>query len=171
MAPQEFSESGQVESERLLERVGDLVPDHDVVVEIECGTGRLVVPHARVFDSALGVDISPSMLKKLVRMTGRLEFLNTCTIFAMRRGCIFLICVLLHRVSTHTLRRCDRNFCGANRCLSQPGGDAQHQFDTRPRSLAVLYPTSPSAGTAPQAHAPYTSQAGVVISRLHKQWT
>jgi SAM-dependent methyltransferase len=69
-AKNEFFESGRVHVEYVLQVIrnhidADFTPKR--VLEFGCGVGRILIPLARVANEAVGLDVSPSMLKEAER--------------------------------------------------------------------------------------------------------
>ena len=61
-----FFDSGEQLTENRLKDVKEHIDFKGTVCEIGCGVGRLLIPHAKLFNGAVGVDISQTMLNKLM---------------------------------------------------------------------------------------------------------
>src|ERR1700745_2897018 len=65
----EFFKSGEAYADQLISNLQKSFSLHDLstiknVLEFGCGTGRIMIPLAKRFESITGVDISESMLKE-----------------------------------------------------------------------------------------------------------
>jgi SAM-dependent methyltransferase len=60
-----FLQSGRDDAERILREVEPYLTGFGRAVEIGCGVGRLALPMAERFGEVVGVDIAPSMIRKL----------------------------------------------------------------------------------------------------------
>jgi len=60
-----FFKSGEDFSSKILSDVENKIDFNGTVCEIGCGVGRLLIPHAKLFNKGVGVDISQTMLDKL----------------------------------------------------------------------------------------------------------
>lgn len=60
-----FFRSGQEHVRKTMELIREYLTATDLALEIGCGIGRLVLPHAEIFAEVRGVDISKTMLNKL----------------------------------------------------------------------------------------------------------
>lgn len=61
-----FFKSAEQLTSNLLSDLKEYIDFKGKVCEIGCGVGRLLVPHAKLFNKAIGVDISRTMLDKLM---------------------------------------------------------------------------------------------------------
>lgn len=59
-----FRASGERDVQLLLEGVSEILPDRETVLEIGCGTGRLLEPLTRHFRRVFGVDVSGEMVSR-----------------------------------------------------------------------------------------------------------
>ena len=67
-----FRASGERDVQLVLQGVSEILEGHQSVLEIGCGTGRLLEPLARHFEQVFGVDVSGEMIR---RGRGRLAHL------------------------------------------------------------------------------------------------
>lgn len=140
-AQERFFESGRQTARWLLEQVGDDLPGTGLGIEIGCGVGRLLLPMAEHFDRVIGVDVSPTMLTRLMDNCRRFGIENAEPMTAddpwdHRDSADFVYSWIVFQhvedlaTITTTIRR-------ASTAL-KPGGVALFQFDTRPRTAAYL---------------------------------
>jgi ubiquinone/menaquinone biosynthesis C-methylase UbiE len=136
---EEFRAAGAALVDKILPWVGDL-PSHERVLEIGCGVGRNLVHLADRFDRAIGVDVSPTMLRiareaglqdnvELHQTTGR----DLAPVADESTDFVFSHLVFQH---VDDPRAVEGNMREIQRVL-KPGGAAALQFDTRARSLAA----------------------------------
>src|SRR5260370_8396017 len=59
-----FRASGERDLPLVLEGVTEILTGHESVLEIGCGTGRLLEPLARHFGRVFGVDVSGEMVRR-----------------------------------------------------------------------------------------------------------
>jgi SAM-dependent methyltransferase len=59
-----FRESGERDANLILEGVSEILRQRESVLEIGCGTGRLLEPLTRHFDNVFGVDVSGEMVRQ-----------------------------------------------------------------------------------------------------------
>jgi SAM-dependent methyltransferase len=59
-----FSASGERDVKLVLEGVPEILAEHRSVLEIGCGTGRLLEPLTKHFDNVFGVDVSGEMVRR-----------------------------------------------------------------------------------------------------------
>jgi SAM-dependent methyltransferase len=59
-----FRASGERDLQLVLEGVSEILAGHQSVLEIGCGTGRLLEPLTRHFDHVFGVDVSREMVRR-----------------------------------------------------------------------------------------------------------
>jgi SAM-dependent methyltransferase len=59
-----FRASGERDMPLVLEGVSQILPGNESVLEIGCGTGRLLEPLSRHFDQVFGVDVSGEMVRR-----------------------------------------------------------------------------------------------------------
>jgi SAM-dependent methyltransferase len=64
-AREQFFRSGRATAAWMLDQLGDELPGRELAIEIGCGVGRLAIPMAECFTRVIGVDIAPTMLRKL----------------------------------------------------------------------------------------------------------
>src|SRR5215212_5081622 len=60
-----FRQTGRDDVEEILREARPYLNGFDRAIEIGCGVGRLTLPMAEHFGEVIGVDIAPSMLRKL----------------------------------------------------------------------------------------------------------
>jgi cyclopropane fatty-acyl-phospholipid synthase-like methyltransferase len=128
---------------------------HDVTplvcLELGCGIGRLSVPLARHFQQALGVDISPSMVRRaqsfardngihnvsFTSITGPEDFL--CQFHSHFGKCDFIYSLLVFQhIADFSIIA---GYLHVIRALLHRHGLAYLQFDTRPQNLAYRFKT------------------------------
>jgi cyclopropane fatty-acyl-phospholipid synthase-like methyltransferase len=134
-----FYETGEAEARHILAGVDELLPRRETALEIGCGVGRLTLPMARAFDTVVGVDISPTMLRLLSEEAGRRGVANVRAREARDDWSpdasvdfVYSWRVLQHIASDDVIADYAER---VRRCL-RPGGIAYLQFDARPRTLA-----------------------------------
>jgi SAM-dependent methyltransferase len=59
-----FRASGERDLQLILQGVSEILEEHHSVLEIGCGTGRLLEPLTRHFDQVFGVDMSGEMVRR-----------------------------------------------------------------------------------------------------------
>ena len=59
-----FRASGERDLQLVLEGVSQILAGHQSVLEIGCGTGRLLEPSTGHFDRVFGVDVSGEMVRR-----------------------------------------------------------------------------------------------------------
>ena len=59
-----FRESGERDAKLVLESVSEILEGRQSVLEIGCGTGRLLEPLTRRFQQVFGVDVSGEMVRR-----------------------------------------------------------------------------------------------------------
>jgi len=134
-----FFESGERAAERLLDFAGEALTAHGRSLEIGCGVGRLTLAMARRFEEARGVDIAPTMLRKLGENAAAQERSNVRGFLAGDAwdepdSVDFAYSWLVFQhiedfgIIEDYLQRIARAL--------KPSGVACLQFDTRPRGLA-----------------------------------
>lgn len=134
-----FFESGRRAAQRLLDFAGEGLSGHDRSLEIGCGVGRLTLAMAERFGEARGVDIAPTMLRKLndnaaarerPNVRGYLTTENWDEAESVDFAYSWLVFQHIEDFSIieSYLRRIARTL--------KPSGVACLQFDTRPRGLA-----------------------------------
>ncbi len=135
----EFFESGRGTVSWMLDEVAGDLPGRDLAIEIGCGVGRLLIPMAERFSQVVGVDVAPTMLRKLSANCDRIGIDNAEPMLAdepwERRGeadLVYSWLVFQHvggfGLIESTVRRLTRTL--------KPGGVALLQFDTRRVSAA-----------------------------------
>ena len=139
LAMQRFFASGEVAAQRLLDFAAADLRARRRSLEIGCGVGRLTVAMAKHFDEAVGVDIAPTMLRKLRENAERLELTNVRGELADAdwdaAGSVdfaYSWLVFQHIEDTGII---DRYLQRIARALCDDGVGCL-QFDTRPRGLA-----------------------------------
>ena len=78
----DFVASGERDAAQLLTLCRPFLRQRRLAVEIGCGVGRLLIPISREFDRAVGVDIAPTMLRKLADNCGRAGVTNVAGMLA-----------------------------------------------------------------------------------------
>ncbi len=136
-----FFETGRNTAAWLFKQVGDDLPGTGLGIEIGCGVGRLLLPMAEHFDRVIGVDVSPTMLTRLMDNCRRFGIENAEPMTAddtwdIRDSADFVYSwiVFQHVEDLTTIKTTIRR---ASTAL-KPGGVALFQFDTRPRTAAYL---------------------------------
>ena len=123
-----------------------------VCLEVGCGIGRLVLPLARSFQRAIGVDIAISMVARAASCAEDRGIANACYLVIRGPGdllaqlqnhsgkCDFIysLLVLQHVSDFATIQ----GYLGAIRHLLHPSGLAYLQFDSRPKSLSYRVKTA-----------------------------
>lgn len=71
-----FFTSGEEQTNKLLADIREKLDFSGTVCEIGCGVGRLLIPHARLFKNSVGVDISKTMLDKLMKNANEMNIGN-----------------------------------------------------------------------------------------------
>jgi SAM-dependent methyltransferase len=137
-ARREFFASGEAEAERILATCGSHLDGRELAIEIGCGVGRVALPIARRFTRVIGVDVSPTMLKKLAENAARAEVAVEPVLADEpwdERGqadLVYSVLVFQHIDDFEAIARYVRRIA---RALKRTG-IAYVQFDTRPRSVA-----------------------------------
>lgn len=181
-AVHDFFESGRGPAAWMLEEVGDDLPGRDLALEIGCGVGRLLIPMAEHFSRVIGVDVAPTMLRKLRANCERFGIGNAEPMLVDepwdRRGDADLVyswLVMQHIADPALIASLIRRAAGTLRA----GGVALLQFDTRPPSPAyrlrnalpdVLLPRMWRRGIrrirrSPQRLGPLFGAAGLEVTR------
>lgn len=133
-----FFESGKKLTQQTIEEVGELFPGKERALEIGCGTGRLTLPHARIFNEIIAVDISPTMLAKLNENAKQLDQDNIKTFLPSQNWMdspvdyAYSYLVFQHIEKLEIIMGYVENI---SRSL-KPEGIAHLQFDTRPKSIS-----------------------------------
>lgn len=141
----DFAASGRRDAERILALCEPHLKGREVVLEIGCGMGRLLLPMAERFERAVGVDISATMLghlKERCAAAGVGNVTGALTEDAWDREPV-LDLAYSHIVFQHIGNWGDisdyfRRVAGA----LAPGGVFYAQFDTRPQTLAYRVKTA-----------------------------
>ncbi len=135
----DFFESGRQVVDQMMEDVGSLLPGRELAIEIGCGIGRLAIPMASTFDKVFGVDVSPTMLRKMEEECNHVGVSNVVGLLPHelwdRPGSADLVYsywVFQHIESSGVIARYIQR---AARCLREQG-IAFLQFDTRPITTA-----------------------------------
>lgn len=133
-----FFESGRRQTAELLAAATPRLRRRGRALELGCGTGRLLLPHAASFERVVGVDVSPRMLSGLRQNAREFGVPNVETYLAgeawdlgARFDYIWSFLVFQHLPRWREIRRYLERIAIA----LEPDGVAQLQFDTRPRSL------------------------------------
>ena len=77
-----FVASGERDAARILTLCRSFLGRRRLAVEIGCGVGRLLIPVSREFDRVVGVDIAPTMLRKLAENCDRAGVTNVVGMLA-----------------------------------------------------------------------------------------
>jgi SAM-dependent methyltransferase len=133
-----FFASGEAEAERILARCAPHLDGRELAIEIGCGVGRVALPVARRFRRVIGVDVSPTMLRKLEENAGGAEGLIEPMLAdepwddGARADLVYSALVFQHVEDFAAIASYVRRVARA----LKPAGVAYLQFDTRPRSLS-----------------------------------
>lgn len=131
-----FWRCGRESANALLRRVEPYVTEWDTVIEIGCGVGRLLIPMARRFETAVGVDIAPTMLSHL-RTNATEQGVAVQTYqsdeawYRHRANFIYSKIVFRHIADWDVIDRYIRQ----TRAALRKDGVALFGFDTRPKTL------------------------------------
>ncbi|HEY2583190.1 MAG TPA: methyltransferase domain-containing protein [Mucilaginibacter sp.] len=71
-----FFKSGEEFTNKMLAGIKESIDFNGTVCEIGCGVGRLLIPHSKLFAKSVGVDISETMLNKLMANSKKLNVDN-----------------------------------------------------------------------------------------------
>lgn len=132
-----FFESGKRFFHSSYNEIKDLLKGNERVLEIGCGVGRLLLPHSRYFKEAVGVDISPTMITKILQNAKELDIKNILTFQPhqawdkLQYDYIYSYIVFQHIKEYSIITDYIKNI---SNCLYH-GGVAQLQFDTRPKNI------------------------------------
>ena len=134
----EFDRSGFITAERLLTESGvELTPD-SVVLEFGCGAGRVLLPMAEKCGRAIGVDISPTMLKHMLERAEQRELSNVAAALVDEEwssdGTVtfaYSHLVFQHIADVQLIASALSRIAN----LLATDGRAHLQFDTRPQSI------------------------------------
>lgn len=138
---EEFFASGEEFTRGTLARVDHILPSWRKALEIGCGIGRLTLPHARVFDAVVAVDVAREMLSGLSMEAEAQGIGNVIPVHAAHVAqhieqesidYAYSFLAFQHIAAPETIERYVELVA---RALVQ-GGVAQFQFDTRARSVA-----------------------------------
>ncbi len=152
--PEEFFASGEKDSALLFDQVSSEVPNHNLVIEVGAGVGRLLIPMASRFRQALAVDVSATMLDHLRANCEAMGVSNVETALVSepweagrQADFVYSWTVFQHIESMDEISRIVKKIATA----LTPTGRAVLHFDTRPATLAyqarsalpdVLLPTT-----------------------------
>lgn len=130
-----FEQAGRDDVEQILRESAPYVTGFDRAIEIGCGVGRLTLPMAERFAEVIGVDIAPSMVRKLAEYSRAAGVPNVRGFLAgeawSEQGTadlVYSLIVFQHIDSGPAIAEYFRRIAT---CLS-PTGVCYAQFDTRP---------------------------------------
>lgn len=166
---QAFLEAGAQTAAALLAQVEADLPGRSLAIEIGCGIGRLLLPHAARFDEVRGVDVSPTMLSGTRALADEQGHRNVRTYLPDEpwdeppgsADYVYSFLVFQHIEAPDVIATYMTRTAGALR----PGGIAQFQFDTR--SPDVLYRLR---GRVPDALLPRTQRRAIRRVRRDAAW-
>ena len=135
----EFEKRGYECARKILSESQPYRTGSDLVVEYGCGVGRLLIPMASEFRSAVGIDVSPTMLEKL-RATGREKGCENLSGALstdpweenLEADLVYSWMVFQHIESTDVINTA---LCKTRSALKPDSGVAYLQFDVRPRTV------------------------------------
>jgi len=137
--PEEFFRSGQEDCALLIEQASEHLSGSHLAVEVGAGIGRLILPMSARFDTVLALDISPTMLEKLVEncAASGIENVETALIsdpwYKDRQAdLVYSYTVFQHIESFAEIE----GIVGMVAMALGPSGIAALHFDTRRRTLA-----------------------------------
>jgi SAM-dependent methyltransferase len=164
-----FFRRGTVAADELLREVEADLPGWSTVVEIGCGVGRLLLPTARRFAEARGVDVAPTMLEMLAANARDQGVVNVRGYLPeagwgdppARADYVFSFLVFQHIEDKATIVRYIARAAAALR----PGGVTQFQFDTRAPS-----PWTRVRALLPGSLLPRTQRRGIRRVRRDPAW-
>lgn len=168
MPLQAFFASGRRDAESILTDIGPDLRRAGRAIDIGCGVGRLAIPMARRFDEVIGVDVSPTMLERLVQncRSAGVENVHAADADApweedSLADLVYSRIVFQHIEADEVIERYVRRI----RTALAPDGIAHVQFDTRRRS--VVYRVR---NRFPNALLPKTSRRGLRRIRRSADW-
>lgn len=143
----DFAASGRRDAARIMELCSPHLRQRRLAVEIGCGVGRLAIPMSREFERVIGVDIAPTMLRKLEE---NCRAANVHNVRGMLANDAWDACGPVDFVYSHIVLQhiedwaiIEGYFARAARALSA-AGVIYSQFDTRRRNpLYVMRNLSP----------------------------
>lgn len=132
-----FFESGEKLTQQTIEEVGELLPGKERALEIGCGTGRLTLPHAQIFDEVIAVDISSTMLAKLNENAKQLDQENIQTFRPSQNWMDYPVDYAYSYLVFQHIKKLEiiRGYIGNISRSLKTKGIAHLQFDTRPKSI------------------------------------
>jgi len=166
---QAFFAAGEATTSELLREVENHLPGWSVAIEIGCGIGRLLVPHARRFREARGVDVSPTMLAGASALAEEQGQHNVRTYLpheawdvpAASADYVYSYLVYQHIEDAAAIAEYATR---AGRSL-RPGGIAQLHFDTRPQTVGYQL-----RDRLPDRILPRTQRRGIRRIRRDANW-
>jgi SAM-dependent methyltransferase len=136
----EFEKRGYECARKILSESQPYRNGNDLVVEYGCGVGRLLIPMASEFRSAVGIDVSPTMLEKLKDASLEKKRDNVSGALStdpweenLEADLVYSWMVFQHIESTDVINTALYKIRSA---LKPDSGVAYLQFDVRPRTLA-----------------------------------
>lgn len=135
-----FFKSGEELTENLLKDVKEYIDFKGAVCEIGCGVGRLLIPHARSFNKAVGVDISQTMLNKLMDNAKEFKVNNITPYLPSEQwykddfSYVYSFIVFQHIANIEIIKDYIIKIAGS----LQKNGIAKLHFDTRKQSFSYL---------------------------------
>lgn len=134
-----FRASGERDLQMILEGVSGILNGHDSVLEIGCGTGRLLEPLARHFSQVFGVDVSGEMVRRGRERLAHLPQVRFLEIdgrgplpFADKSFDFCFSYITFHHIPIKSVVRCYIREC--HRVL-KPAGVARWHFFGRPAGV------------------------------------
>lgn len=154
-----FFDTGHADVHKILNDSSAHIKGWGLAIEIGCGTGRLAISMASRFERVIGVDISPTMLKKLETNceefgVGNVKGLLDTSTWENEGEADFVYSYLVfqHIVDFGVI---ERYFARIAKALG-PKGVCYAQFDTRPSNIAYKV-----RSLLPDVVLPRTSKRGI----------
>ena len=161
-----FFESGRKDASKILDEVGDHLSSKDVALEIGCGTGRLALPMAGVFQHVVGIDIAPTMISKLSANAETLGIKNIAGRLAdepweneIQADLIYSYLVFQHIEDLGVIQ----NYFRRMRSGLSPKGVIYAQFDSRPADITYRL-----RNAMPDAFLPKAQRRGIRRTRRNR---
>jgi SAM-dependent methyltransferase len=134
-----FRASGERDLQAILDGVSEILPGRESVLEIGCGTGRLLEPLTRQFKQVFGVDVSGEMVRRgrqrLVHLP-QVQFVEIDGLGKLPFGDgAFDFCfsyITFHHIP---IRSVVRSYINESGRVLKPGGVARWHFFGRPAGI------------------------------------